>query len=158
MKRFTTIFLLFIALSLNAQGNSFKKFYKAHKKEASISFNLPGFIARAFVDSDDFGEEELLIKKAKNFKVMIFDDVSSEVAEDFRKFAKSNKLKTLVRTKSGKDRAEIYFLEKNDNVKEIIIVAGSGKEELVFLGLKTNLTKDELSSIVAQMNDDKASH
>lgn len=148
MKRFTTIILLFVAVTLTAQEANFKQFYKKHKKQAEVSLNIPGFLARMFVDDSDI-EQEKLIKEASNFKIMVFDKNQEEVANDFKKFAKTNKLKTLVRVKDGNDRAEIYFIERNNYIREIIISAGSSDDEFVLLGLKTKLTKDELASIIS---------
>lgn len=158
MRKFTTIILLFFAVTLSAQNVSFKKFYKAHKSQAEVSFNIPGFIGRMFIDKKDVDVEyEKLIKEARNFKILVFDKNPDVVAKDFKKFVRTNKLKTLVKVKDGKDKAEIYFIERNNYIREIIISAGNTEEELVLLGLKTKLTKDELASIVSEAKNDVAS-
>ena len=152
MKRIVTLALvIFTAVAINAQSTSFKQFYKTHKKEAEVSLNVPGFIARMFIDSDDLGEEEILIKKARNFKVLTFSEQVDEVSKDFTTFIEESKLKSLVRTKDGGDKAEIYFLEKKDKIKEIVIMTADKGDELVLLGLKTNLTKDEFRSMISEM-------
>ncbi|TCI85048.1 DUF4252 domain-containing protein [Tenacibaculum sp. M341] len=151
MKRITTIIVLFLTVSITAQKNTFKQFYKSHKADAEVSLNLPGFLVRMFMDDDDIDEEELL-EKASNFKVMVFEKPDTKVASDFRKYIKRNNFKTLVRAKDGKDRAEIYFLERNDHIREIVLRVGSKEDELVLLGLKTKLTKDELAAIVSSAN------
>lgn len=152
MKRITTIILVFLAIAINAQKTSFKQFYKSHKKEADVSLNVPGFIARMFIDNDDYGEEGILFKKARNFKILTFTEKNVENAStDFQSFVKDSQLKPLVRTKDGTDKAEIYFIERKDKIKEIIIMSEDKGDELVFLGMKTNLTKDEFSSLINQM-------
>lgn len=155
MKRITTLIVLFLAITITAQDNTFKQFYKSHKKEAEISLNVPGFLARMFIDNEDVDEEELL-KKASNFKILVFNNEEG-VRSDFTKFVKKNKFKTLVRVKDDGNRAEVYFVERGDYIREIVIMAGSKEEELVLLGLKTKLTKDELASIVSSTKKEIAS-
>ena len=148
MKRFTLLFLLIIFSTANAQESNFKEFFKSHKKDAQISFNIPLFLVNSFIDDEDIDKD--IIKKATNFKMLVYNNEDNTVISDFKKFSKSNKLKTLLRAKDGKDKADIYFLEEGDFIKEIILVAGSKDEEVVFMGLKTKkLTKEELASMVA---------
>ena len=151
MKRIVTVVLVFLAVAINAQKTSFKSFYKSHKENAEVSLNVPGFIARMFIDSDDLDEEEVLIKKARNFKILTFTERVDSVSSDFKSFVESSNLKTLVRTKDGKDKAEIFFLEHKNKIREIIIMTEDKGDELVFLGLKTNLSKDEFSSLITEM-------
>ncbi len=155
MKRITTLIVLFLAITITAQDNTFKQFYKSHKKEAEVSLNVPGFLARMFIDNEDVDEEELL-KKASNFKILVFNNEEG-VRSDFTKFIKKNEFKTLVRVKDDGNRAEVYFVERGDYIREIVIMAGSKEEELVLLGLKTKLTKDELASIVSSTKKEIAS-
>ena len=85
MKQFlTTVFCLFI-LSISAQEKNFKEFYKAHKKEANLSLNVPGFIASFFIDDQDDEALDDLLDKANNYKVLVFDNNSSSVQKDFKK-------------------------------------------------------------------------
>lgn len=156
MKRITTLIVLFLAVSISAQKHTFKKFYSSHKADAEVSLNIPGFLAKMFIDNDDIDEEELL-EKASNFKVMVFNKPSRGVANDFKKFIKRNKFKSLVRVKDGSDRAEIYFVEHKNYIREIVISAGSKGDELVLLGLKTKLTKEELASIISSTEVELAS-
>lgn len=150
MKRITIIMLLFFVVTITAQETtSFKQFYKMHKKEAEISLNIPGFLAKMFINNDDIEHEEL-IKKASNFKVMVFNN--RKVATNFKHFAKKNKLKTLIRIKDGKERAEIYFKEQKNYIRELIISVKSNKSEFVLVGLKTKLTKEEFALIVSDAN------
>ncbi len=152
MKRITTLIVLFIVISVTAQDYAFKQFYKSHKKQAEISLNVPSFLARMFIDNDDVDEEELL-KKASNFKILVFNN-DEGVRSDFKKFVKKGDFKTLVRVKDGNDRAEVYFVERGKYIREIVIMAGSKGDELVLLGLKTKLTKEELASIVNSTKDE----
>ncbi|MCH3881226.1 MULTISPECIES: DUF4252 domain-containing protein [Tenacibaculum] len=150
MKQFlTTVFCLFI-LSISAQEKNFKEFYKAHKKEANLSLNVPGFIASFFIDDQDDKALDDLLDKANNYKVLVFDNNSSSVQKDFKKFVKRNKLKTIVRIKDKGDRISIHFREEKNRIKEIIVNVFSKNKDAVMVGLKTNLTKEELNTIISK--------
>ncbi|MCH3883911.1 DUF4252 domain-containing protein [Tenacibaculum aquimarinum] len=150
MKQFlTTVFCLFI-LSISAQEKNFKEFYKAHKKEADLSLNVPGFIASFFIDDQDDKALDDLLDKANNYKVLVFDNNSSSVQKDFKKFVKRNKLKTIVRIKDKGDRISIHFREEKNRIKEIIVNVFSKNKDAVMVGLKTNLTKEELNTIISK--------
>lgn len=149
MKQFlTSVFCLFI-ISISAQEKTFKEFYKSHKQEADLSFNVPGFIANFFIDNQDDDELEALLEKSSNYKVLIYDDNSDNVLEDFKSYVKHNKLKTIVRIKDGNDRVNIHFREVKNTIREIIVNIHSNKKETVLIGLKTNLTRDELAELIS---------
>ncbi|WKD85143.1 hypothetical protein KCTC32516_00482 [Polaribacter huanghezhanensis] len=149
MKQFlTTLFCLFI-LSISAQEKTFKQFYKSHKKQADLSLNIPGFVGRFFMDNQNDDELEALLDKSSNYKVLIYDGNSDTVLNDFKKFVKQNKLKTIIRIKDGKDRVNIHFRKDGNRIKEIIVNVYSKNKEAVLVGLKTNLTKEELASIIS---------
>ncbi len=150
MKQFlTTVFCLFI-LSISAQEKNFKEFYKAHKKEADLSLNVPGFIASFFIDDQDDEALDALLDKANNYKVLVFDNNSSSVQKDFKKFVRRNKLKTIVRIKDKGDRISIHFREEKNRIREIIVNVFSKNKDAVMVGLKTNLTKEELNTIISK--------
>lgn len=157
MKSIITLFFAFFVATITAQEASFKQFYKANKDKSEFSIGVPNFLKSAFIDTDDAEELEILIKKSRSLKLMVFNNDDNSVANNFKKFVKGNKIKTLVRVKDGKDRAEIYFIERNDYIREIIVKASSSGDELVLLGIKTKLTKDELASIMSSAQDKVAS-
>ncbi len=149
MKQFLTTVVCFFILSSSAQEKTFTQFYQSHKKEADLSLNIPGFIANFFIDNQDDDELEALLDKSSNYKILIYDDNSDYVLKDFKKFVKKNKLKTIVRIKDGKDRVSIHYRESKNRIREIIVNIYSKEKDAVLLGLKTNLTKDELASIIS---------
>lgn len=156
MKRLTIPFLLFFVVSVNAQEITFKQFYKKHKKQADVSLNIPSFLARMFIDKEDI-EDEKLFEKATNFKILVFENNPNQIVNAFQKFVKKSNLKTLIRLKDGKDQARIYLREKKGYIREIIISAGNKEEELVLLGLKTKITKDDLATIISNQKHKIAS-
>ena len=92
---------------------------------------------------------EALLEKSSNYKVLIYDDNSDNVLEDFKSYVKHNKLKTIVRIKDGNDRVNIHFREVKNTIREIIVNIHSNKKETVLIGLKTNLTRDELAELIS---------
>lgn len=152
MKQFlTTAFCLFV-LSTTAQEKTFKQFYKAHKKEAAVSLNVPGFLANLFMDDQNDEELEELLDRARNYKILVFENNSDAVQSDFKKFVKHNKLKTIVKIKDKGSRVNIHFREVKNKIKEIIVNVLGEDNDSVFVGLKVNLTKEELGKIISKSN------
>ncbi|CAL2083106.1 DUF4252 domain-containing protein [Tenacibaculum sp. 190524A02b] len=155
--------ILFILCSVfffqvNAQEQNFKNFYKSNKDRAAISLDLPGIASKFFTSNDELEELEVFLKKAKNYKVMIFDSHAQSTAKDFNKFIRKNDYKTLVRIKDGGDRVRVYFRETADLIREIVISTITDNDGLVLLGVKTKLTKDELAALVKSAQTSIASN
>ncbi len=157
MRRILTAFFCFFLLSLTAQEAKFKQFYKDHKDKSAFSVNLSSSFAGSFLNDEDNKELKNLLEQSDDFKIMIFNNDDNTVSKDFRRFSKKNSLKTLVRAKDKKGKAEVLFLEKGDFVREIIVRASADSDKLVLLGIKTKITKDELASLLASTKDKVAS-
>ena len=150
MKHILTIVSCLFLLTATAQDKNFKEFYKSHKKQAEVSLNVPGFIANLFIDTDGDRELKRLLKKGKNYKVLVFDNNFKRVQKDFKKFIRKNRYKTLVRIKDGDERVTIHFRKNKNRIREIIVNVYSENEDAVLLGLKTNLTQKELNTIISR--------
>jgi hypothetical protein len=150
MKHILTIVSCLFIITATAQDKNFKEFYKSHKKQAEVSLNVPGFIANLFIDTDGDRELKRLLKKGKNYKVLVFDNNFKRVQKDFKKFIRKNRYKTLVRIKEGNDRVTIHFRKNKNRIREIIVNVYSKNEDAVLLGLKTNLTQKELNTIISK--------
>lgn len=155
MKRFLTAFFCLFLISINAQEAKFKSFYKANKNRTAFSLNLSSSFAGSFFDDEDDDEIKNLLKKSSDFKLMVFDKNRSDVAKDFKRFSRRNKLKTLIRAKDKGGKAEILFIERNNLVREIIVKVTGTEDKLVLLGVKTKLTREELASIIATSNNEE---
>ena len=149
MKRLATIFFAFFIATVSAQEAAFKKFYSVNKDKSTFSINLSASLAGSFLDNEDDGDLMNIIKKSSNFKLMIFDNEDNGVSSDFKKFTRKNKLKTLVRVKDKGNKASLFFVEKNNYIREIIIRANSNNDKLVLFGLKTKITKEELAAMMS---------
>ncbi len=149
MKHFlTTVFCLFV-LGVSAQEASFQKFYKVNKEKSTFSINLSASLAGSFLDDEDDSDLMNVIKKSSSFKLMVFNNEDSSVAKDFKKFKRKNKLKTFARVKDNGSKAELYFVEKGNFIRELIIRTNSNDDKLVLFGLKTKITKDELAAMIS---------
>ena len=147
MKRLTVIISAFFIITVSAQEEAFKKFYKVNKDKSAFSINLSTSLAGSFLDDEDEESLSTLIKKSSNFKLMVFDNEDDTVSKNYKKFTRKNRLKTLARVKDKGGKAEFFFIEINKFITEIIIRANSNNDKLVLFGLKTKITKDELASV-----------
>ncbi|TVZ55957.1 uncharacterized protein DUF4252 [Lutibacter sp. Hel_I_33_5] len=152
MKRLTTILCALFMVSAFAQETTFKKFYKTHKDHSAFSINLSASFAGSFLDDDDQEDLKSLVNKSSDFKLMVFNNEDNSVSKDFKKYIRRNKLKTLVKIKDNDSKADFYILEKNNYIREIILRASSDEDKLVLFGLKTKLTRDELSEMMSSSN------
>lgn len=157
MKQLFTAVLLFLTVSITAQKTAYNDFYKDHKEESQFSMSVPVSLSNLISDEADTEEIDLLLKKAEHCKITVYNNEGNAIEKSFRKFARKNGLTTLVKVKDGKDKAAIYFKEKGDLIKEIIVKANSDEDKLVMVGLKITLTKDEFAEIVSDLKNKEAS-
>lgn len=152
MKRLTTFLFALFMMSATAQETTFKEFYKQHSDKSAFSINLNASFAGSFLSDNEDKDLKKLLKNSGDFKLMVFNNEDASVAKDFKKYIRSNGLKTMARVKSDDSKAEFYILEKGDMIKEIVLRANSDDDKLVLFGLKTNLTKDELAEMMSNSN------
>lgn len=148
MKQIVTTLFIFYITAISAQEVAFKKFYKENEEKSTFSINLSASLAGSFLDDEDDEDLMNIIRKSTSFKLMVFNNEDNIIAKDFKKFKRRNHLKTLVRLKGNDSNAELFFIEKNNYIREIIIRANSDNDNLVLFGLKTKITKDELSKMI----------
>lgn len=149
MKRLATIFFALFIVTVSAQEVAFNKFYKNNKDKSTFSINLSASLAGSFLDNEEDGDIMNVIKKSSDFKLMIFNNEDRTLSKDFKKFKRKNNLKTLVRLRENNSKVEMYFIEKNNYIREIIIKTNSNDDKLVLFGLKTKITKEELAAMMS---------
>jgi hypothetical protein len=149
MKQLATILFALLITTISAQEVAFEKFYNVNKEKSTFSFNLSASLAGSFLDDESDGDLMNIIKKSSDFKLMIFDNEDHTISKKFKKFIRKNKLKTLARIKENGSKAELFFIEKNNYIREIIIRTNSNNDKLVLFGLKTKITKDELAAMIS---------
>jgi hypothetical protein len=149
MKRITAIlFALFIG-SVTAQEVAFQKFYTVNKDKSTFSINLSAALAGSFLDDEKDGDLMNIIRKSSDFQIMIFDNKDNSISKDFKKFTKKNQLKTFARIKDNGSKSEMFFIEKDNYIIEIIIRTNSNDDKLVLFGLKTKIKKNELADMIS---------
>ncbi len=138
-----------IVLTSCATQTSFNDFYQENQKESDFSMGLSSSIVRTFLDDDDYEEIKPLLKKAKHVRVLVFTDNSEEMTIKFNKFINKSDFDNLISIKEDDDNIKIYALEQKDVIKEVVLDINNG-DELVLLGLKTNITEDDISNLLKE--------
>ncbi len=149
MKHLATLLFAFFITTISAQEAAFQNFYKVNKDQSTFSINLSASLAGSFLDNEEDGDLMNIIRKSSDFKLMIFNNQDNAVSSDFRKFSRKNHLKTLARVKENGSKAELFFIEKGNYIREIIIRANSDSDKMVLFGLKTKITHDELAAMIS---------
>lgn len=142
------IFLLIIVtFSSCAINTSFNNFYQAHEDDSEFSFGLSSSLIANFLPDDDVEDIKPLLKKAKHIRILVFSEHAEDKTEKFDKFINRSKFEKVVKVKSDDDKIGFFTLQKNKKIKEIVLEISSG-DELVLIGLKTNLTQEDLDQII----------
>ena len=146
MKRILLLLIIVLASSC-ASHTSFNTFYKNNQEDSNFSFGWSSSLITSFLPDEDMEEIKHLIKKAKHVRILVFSENAEEKTEKFQKFISRSKFEEVVKVKGNNDQFAFFALEKRSEIKEIVLQIGSGSE-LVLLGLKTNLSKEDLEKIL----------
>ncbi|MDN3621013.1 DUF4252 domain-containing protein [Polaribacter undariae] len=149
MKHLAIIFFSLFITAISAQDAAFQNFYNSNKEKSTFSINLSASLAGSFLDNEDDDDLMNIIRKSSDFKLMIFNNEDSNLSKDFRKFSRKNNLKTLARVKENGSKAELFFIEKGNYIREIIIRTNSDSAKMVLFGVKTKITHDELAAMIS---------
>jgi hypothetical protein len=147
MKKILFFFLAVLLLSSCATNTSFNSFYQEHQEDSDFSLGLNSRLVASFLPDDDFEEVKPLLKKAKHMRILVFSEDNGDKAKKFDKFIKRSKFDKMVKVKDDGDNIAIFTLENSNKIKEIVLEIGSD-DDLVLLGLKTNLTHDDLDKML----------
>lgn len=142
------ILILFVAfLSSCATNTSFNNFYQKNQKDADFSLGLSSSLIRPFLSDDEFEDVKPLLKKAKHVRILVFSDNYEEKSAKFDKFIKRSDFEKMVRIKEDDGQIGFFTLEDRNKIKEMVLEIRSD-DELILLGLKTNITPDDLNKFV----------
>ena len=150
MKKIILIFAIVFASSC-ATNTSFSNFYKNNQEDSDFSFGLSSSLIANFLPDEDFEDIKPLLKKAKHIRILIFSENAEDKTQKFNKFINRSKFEKVVKVKSDNDNIGFFTLEKKDKIKEIVLEVSTG-DELILLGLKTNLTQEDLNNIIESDN------
>ena len=143
------IFLLLIIVTFSscAVNTSFNTFYQNHEDDSEFSFGLSSALIARFLPDEDMEDIKPLLKKAKHIRILVFSEYAEDKSQQFDKFINRSKFEEMVKLKSNDDKIGFFTLERNKKIKEMVLEISSG-EDLVLIGLKTNLTQEDLDKIL----------
>ncbi len=150
------IFLLLIIVTFSscAINSSFNTFYQDHEDDSEFSFGLSSSLIANFLPDDDIEDLKPLLKKAKHIRILVFSEHAEDKTEKFDKFINKSKFEKVVKVKSNNDKIGFFTLKRNKKIKEIVLEISSG-DQLVLVGLKTNLTQEDIDNIFKGSKNEK---
>ena len=157
MKNFIAIAIVTVFLTSCTTKSSFHTFYKKNKMESDFSISSPAFMANIFIPKEDIKEYEDLFSKVRHYKVMIFSDSSMTLDKKFNRFIESRNYTSILRINQNGDKIQFYLLKKGHIIKELILKVKSDND-VVLLGLKTNISEYDFNTIVENSNINVASN
>ena len=147
MKKYIFIIVATILLSSCASKTSFNSFYSENKHDCEFAISSPAFVANLFIPKEDVKEYKSLFKKVKHYKVMVFSEGSQTLNRKFDKFIKRKNYTSIFRLNENGEQVQLYFLEKKNSIKEVVLKVKSDSE-FVVLGLKTNILEEDFYKII----------
>ncbi|RUA09084.1 MAG: hypothetical protein DSY82_06390 [Flavobacteriia bacterium] len=146
MRKLAVLFV-FVLFSSCATHTSFYDFYEKNHSDSDFSIGLNSSLLSNFLSDEDYEEIKPILRKAKHVRILVFSDNYDPMRKKFNKFIKRSDFENLISIKDDEDKVKIYTLENKDKIKEIVVDISTG-EELVLLGLKTNISPDDLSKLL----------
>lgn len=146
MKKIILLFTLVFATSC-ATNTTFNTFYKNHQEDSDFSFGLSSALIANFLPDEDLEDIKPLLKKAKHIRILVFSDQAQDKTAKFNKFINRSKFEKVIKLKEDDDQLAFFTLEKKDRIKEVVLEISSG-DDLVLIGLKTNITQEDLENLV----------
>lgn len=140
-------FSVLVLFSSCATHTSFNDFYQSNEKESDFNLGLSTSIVSSFLSDEDFADIKPLLKKAKHVRVLVFSENAGEMNKKFDKFIKHSTFDKLVKVNDDGDNISIFTLEEKEKIKEVVVEINSD-EDLVLLGLKTNLSHEDIQKLM----------
>ena len=147
MKKIFLALFAIVLLSSCATNTSFNSFYQEHQGDSDFSMGLSSSLVASFLPDEDIEDIKPLLKKAKHVRILVFSEDAADKTEQFDKFINRSKFDKLVKVKDDGDNIAFFTLEDKKKIKEVVLEISS-EDDLVLLGLKTNLTHDDLEGIL----------
>lgn len=139
--------LAVLLLSSCATNTSFNSFYQDHQKDSDFSLGLNSSLIASFLPDEDMEDIKPLLKKAKHVRILVFSEEASDKSRQFDKFINRSKFDKVIKVKDDGDNIAFFTLEDKKKIKEVVLEISS-EDDLVLLGLKTNLTHEDLDNIL----------
>ena len=148
------LLLFVVAFSSCAINTSFNSFYQEHEEDSEFSFGLSSSLIASFLPEEDLQDIKPLLKKAKHIRILVFSEHAEDKTEKFDKFISRSKFEKMIKLKSENDKIAFFTLQRNKKVKEIVLEIATG-DDLVLIGLKTNLKQADIDKIINGSDTDK---
>ena len=142
------LLLAIVALSSCATQTSFNDFYQDNQKDSEFSLGLNSSLIGSFLSDEDYADVKPLLKKAKHVRILVFSEESDQVKQKFKKFIKKSDFEDIIKISDDNDNIKILALEDKERVKEVVLEIASD-DELVLLGLKTNLSQQDIDNLLS---------
>ena len=139
--------LAVLLFSSCATNTSFNSFYQDHQKDSDFSLGLNSSLIASFLPDEDMEDIKPLLKKAKHVRILVFSEEASDKSRQFDKFINRSKFDKVIKVKDDGDNIAFFTLEDKKKIKEVVLEISS-EDDLVLLGLKTNLTHEDLDNIL----------
>lgn len=146
MKKIILVVTVFFVTSC-ATNTSFNTFYQNNQEDSEFSFGLSSSLIANFLPDEDVEDIKPLLKKAKHIRILVFSQNAEEKNKKFNKFINRSPFEKIVKMKDDDDKLAFFTLENKDRIKEIVLEISS-EGELVLIGLKTNLTQEDLDTLL----------
>lgn len=146
MKKLIVLVAIFLSASC-ATNTSFNTFYQNHEDDSNFSFGLSSSLIATFLPDEDLEDIKPLLKKAKHIRILVFSENAEDKSQKFKNFINRSKFEEMVKLRSENDKIAFFTLEKRERIKEIVLEISSG-DDLVLIGLKTDLTKKDLDKLL----------
>lgn len=146
MKKLMLLAAVILATSC-ATNTSFNNFYQDNQKDSEFSFGISSSLIAGFLSDDDFEDVKPLLKKAKHVRILVFSTDAENKTRKFEKFINRSSFEKIIKVKDDDDNVAFFTLESKDRIKEIVLEVSSGSE-LVLIGLKTNLSQEDLNKLL----------
>lgn len=148
-KTITILALLLLTLGSTVYaGDSLKKFYSRHRSEENVeSIKLSRFLL-ALVPKD--AETRALLRFLKSVRIFHMDALNERrgpVISELKDALALDSFESLLEVNEGGNRVHIYINQDAFKVRHMLIMV-DGDNELVVLQARTNITFDQLSTLL----------
>ena len=154
--------LILVSISLSAQLTETDRLYHAYRgSDGVVSIYIPGFLCRfAAAVGDMDPEEEELLRTIKSIRILSVESshLNSKVnfVEEINPQRIDKRYQILLEVHDTDEHVIIYAREKNDCIKELMIVVGGDENALVCI--KGRLNRDLLHALADVTGIDEFSH
>lgn len=152
----TKLLMLVLMLSFTCAGTmqaqkSFDKIFKHYKKQENIvgfKLNKLGCKLLSLVAVGDKTGSDLLKKSSSIRILMVENSRNEELHADLAEYVSYNGLEKLIELVDGDDLVDIYILDKNEVIHQLLFVT-SDKEEQVVLCLEGKFPFSMIQELIA---------